>query len=180
MGLLALMRLHDSRRAARADAAGDLILLEDQDRGLWDQDAIAEGCGLAERALKSRRFGPYSLQAAIAAVHAEAPSFAQTDWLQIAALYDVLVRADPPPIVRLNRAVARGFAFGFDQGLAALDVALGDGALDTYHLAHAARADLLRRLGRREEARASYERALELARQEPERRFLQRRVAELS
>jgi RNA polymerase sigma-70 factor (ECF subfamily) len=179
MGLLALMLLHDSRRAARTDAAGDLVLLEDQDRNLWDQDRIAEGCGLAERALKSRRFGPYALQAAIAAVHAEAASFAETDWLQIVALYDVLARADPSAVVRLNRAVARGMAFGPDQGLAEIDAALSGGALDGYHLAHAARADMLRRLGRVQEAKAAYARALALAQQGPERRFLERRLASL-
>jgi len=179
MGLLALMLLHDSRRAARTDAAGDLVLLEDQDRNLWDQDRIAEGCGLAERALKSRRFGPYALQAAIAAVHAEAASFAETDWLQIVALYDVLARADPSAVVRLNRAVAHGMAFGPDQGLAEIDAALSGGALDGYHLAHAARADMLRRLGRVQEAKAAYARALALAQQGPERRFLERRLASL-
>jgi len=177
VGLLALMLLHDSRRAARTDAAGDLVLMEDQDRNLWDQDRIAEGCGLVERALKSRRFGPYSLQAAIAAVHAEAPSFAATDWTQIVALYDVLVRADPSPVVRLNRAVARGMLAGPAIGLAEIDAALSDDALAGYHLAHAARADMLRRLGRAEEARADYRRALDLARQAPERRFLEKRLA---
>jgi len=177
VGLLALMLLHDSRRAARTDAAGDLVLMEDQDRNLWDQDRIAEGCGLVERALKSRRFGPYSLQAAIAAVHAEAPSFAATDWTQIVALYDVLVRADPSPVVRLNRAVARGMLAGPAVGLAEIDAALSDDALAGYHLAHAARADMLRRLGRAEEARADYRRALDLARQAPERRFLEKRLA---
>lgn len=176
-GLLALMLLHDSRRAARTDPAGDLVLLEDQDRGLWDQDQIAEGCGLAERALKSRRFGPYSLQAAIAAVHAEARSFEDTEWPQIAALYDVLVRAAPSAVVRLNRAVARGFALGPAEGLAEIEAAMAGGALDNYHLAHAARADMLWRLGRRETARASYARALELAKQAPERRFLARRLS---
>jgi RNA polymerase sigma-70 factor (ECF subfamily) len=176
-GLLALMLLHDSRRAARTDPAGDLVLLEDQDRGLWDQDQIAEGCGLAERALKSRRFGPYSLQAAIAAVHAEARSFEDTDWPQIAALYDVLVRAAPSAVVRLNRAVARGFALGPAEGLAEIEAAMAGGALDNYHLAHAARADMLWRLGRRAAARASYARALELAKQAPERRFLARRLS---
>jgi len=179
VGLLALILLHDSRRAARTDAAGDLVLMEDQDRNLWDQDRIAEGCGLVERALKSRRFGPYSLQAAIAAVHAEAPSFAATDWTQIVALYDVLVRADPSPVVRLNRAVAKGMLAGPAVGLAEIDAALSDGALAGYHLAHAARADMLRRLGRAEEARADYRRALDLARQAPERRFLERRLASL-
>jgi len=179
VGLLALMLLHEARRAARTDAAGDLVLMEDQDRNLWDQDRIAEGCGLVERALTSRRFGPYSLQAAIAAVHAEAPSFETTDWTQIVALYDVLVRADPSPVVRLNRAVAKGMLAGPAAGLAAIDVALCDGALAGYHLAHAARADMLRRLGKTADARESYSRALELARQEPERRFLEKRLAEL-
>jgi len=179
VGLLALMLLHEARRAARTDAAGDLVLMQDQDRNLWDQDRIAEGCGLVERALTSRRFGPYSLQAAIAAVHAEAPSFETTDWSQIVALYDVLVRADPSPVVRLNRAVAKGMLAGPAAGLAAIDVALSDGALAGYHLAHAARADMLRRLGKTADARESYRRALELARQEPERRFLEKRLAEL-
>jgi RNA polymerase sigma-70 factor (ECF subfamily) len=179
VGLLSLMLLQESRRLARADAAGDLVLLEDQDRGLWDQDQIAEGCGLAERALRSRRFGPYTLQAAIAAVHAEAATWAATDWGQIVALYDVLVRADPSPVVRLNRAAAKGMLGGPAQGLAEIDAVLRDGALDGYHLAHAARADMLRRLGRLDEARADYRRALDLTRQAPEQRFLQRRLAEL-
>jgi RNA polymerase sigma-70 factor (ECF subfamily) len=179
VGLLALMLLQDSRRRARGDAAGDLVLLEDQDRALWDQDQIAEGCGLVERALRSRRFGPLTLQAAIAAVHAEAASWAQTDWAQIVALYDVLVRADPSPVVRLNRAAARGMLSGPQAGLQEIDAVLRGGALDGYHLAHAARADMLRRLGRLAEARADYRRALDLARQAPERRFLERRLAEL-
>jgi RNA polymerase sigma-70 factor (ECF subfamily) len=178
-GLLALLLLHDSRRAARTDAAGELVLMEDQDRRLWNHDAIAEGCGLVERALKSRRFGPYTLQAAIAAVHAEARTFAETDWTQIVALYDVLIRAEPSPVARLNRAAAVGMRDGPRSGLAEIDAVLRDGALAGYHLAHAARADMLRRLGRMEEARVDYARALELARQEPERRFLARRMAEL-
>ncbi len=177
VGLLALMLLHDSRRAARTDAAGDLVLLEDQDRSLWSRDQIAEGCGLVERALRSRRFGPYTLQAAIAAVHAEAPSFDETDWAQIVALYDVLLRADPSPVVRLNRAVAKGMREGPAAGLAAIDAALSDGSLKDYHLAHAARADVLRRLGRFEDAREDYRRALGLARQASERRFLEKRLA---
>ncbi len=177
MGVLALMLLQESRRAARATASGDLILLEDQDRSLWDRRLIAEGVGLVERALASRRFGTYTLQAAIAAVHAEAPSAKATDWPQIVALYDVLLRMEPSPIVELNRAVAVAMRDGPAAGLALIDGLTKE--LDGYHLAHAARADLCRRLGRAKEARQSYQRALALARQEPERRFLERRLAEL-
>lgn len=179
IGLLALMLLHESRRAARSTPAGDLILLEDQDRTLWDPDLIAEGTALVERALTSRRFGPYTLQAAIAAVHTEARTFAATDWDEIVALYDLLSRADPSPVVDLNRAAAVAMRDGPPAGLALIDAILVRGDLADYHLAHAARADLCRRLGRTDEARASYERALELAKQEPERRFLQRRLAEV-
>jgi len=179
-GLLALMLLHESRRAARATPAGDLILLADQDRASWDHDRIAEGCALVERALRSRRFGPYTLQAAIAAVHAEAPAAEATDWARIVALYDVLERADPSPVVRLNRAVAVAMRDGAAAGLALVDEILAGGELAEYHLAHAARADLCRRAGRAGEARAGYARALALARQEPERRFLERRLAELA
>jgi len=179
MGLLALMLLHESRRAARTSPSGDLILLEEQDRNTWDRNLIAEGVALVERALASRRFGPYSLQAAISAVHAEAPSAAATDWAQIVALYDVLARLDPSPVVSLNRAVAVAMREGPAVALQLVDEILRTGELDNYHLAHAARADLCRRLGRNDEARVSYEHALALARQEPERRFLKRRLAEL-
>jgi RNA polymerase sigma-70 factor, ECF subfamily len=179
MGLLALMLLHESRRAARRSPAGDLVLLDDQDRSLWSRDLIAEGTALVERALSTGRIGPYALQAAIAAVHAEAPDREATDWAQIVALYDVLLRVHPSPVVELNRAVALAMRDGPAAGLAVVDRILVDGDLTDYHLAHAARADLCRRLGRRAEARTSYERALALARQEPERRFLRRRIAEL-
>jgi len=179
MGLLALMLLHESRRAARTSPSGDLILLEHQDRSRWDPKLIAEGTSLVEAALSSRRFGPYSLQAAISAVHAEAPAAAATDWAQIVALYDVLERLDPSPVVALNRAVALAMRDGPAAGLSLVEEILEKGDLHDYHLAHAARADLCRRLGRNAEARAAYERALALARQEPERRFLKRRLAEL-
>jgi RNA polymerase sigma-70 factor (ECF subfamily) len=178
-GLLALMLLHESRRAARVSAGGEVVLLDDQDRTLWDRAQIAEGTALVERALSSRRFGPYTLQAAIAAVHAEAPTAASTDWRQIVGLYDVLVRADPSPVIELNRAAAIAMRDGPAAGLALIDAILGRGELADYALAHSARADLCRRLGRRDEARASYERALTLTRQEPQRRFLERRLAEL-
>jgi len=179
IGLLALMLLHESRRAARASPTGDLILLEDQDRSLWNRDLIAEGRALVERALASRRIGPYTLQAAISAVHAASPSASATDWAQIVGLYDVLARVEPSPVVELNRAVAVAMRDGPDSGLALIDAILAGGALADYRLAHAARADLCRRLGKTAEARASYERALALTRGEPERRFLQRRLAEL-
>lgn len=179
IGLLALMILHDARRAARSSPTGDVVLLEDQDRSLWDHDAIAEGCALVERALRSRRFGPYALQAAIAAVHAEAPTAADTDWAQIVGLYDVLMRAAPSPVVELNRAAAIAMRDGPEAGLASIDTILARGELDGYRPAHSARAELCRRLGRAEEAIAAYERALELAAQEPERRFLERRLREL-
>jgi RNA polymerase sigma-70 factor, ECF subfamily len=179
MGLLALMLLHESRRTARASAAGELVLLDEQDRSLWNREQIVEGTALVERALASRRFGPYALQAAIAAVHAEAPAAAQTDWAQIVGLYDVLLHADPSPVVELNRAAAIAMRDGPAAGLALIDAILARGDLQEYHLAHSARADLCRRLGRTAEARAAYARALALARQEPERRFLQRRLGEL-
>ena len=179
LGLLALMLLHDSRRAARTSPSGDLILLEHQDRSLWNRDYIKEGSALVERALAARQVGPYTIQAAIAAVHANAPNAAATDWAQIVALYDLLARAEPSPVVELNRAVAVAMRDGPSAGLALIDAILGRGDLSDYHLAHAARADLCRRLGRRAEARASYERALSLTAQEPERRFLERRLAEL-
>jgi RNA polymerase sigma-70 factor (ECF subfamily) len=179
MGLLALMLLHESRRAARTSPAGELVLLGDQDRARWNRDQIAEGAALVERALASRRFGPYTLQAAIAAVHARAADAAATDWAQIVALYDVLARAEPSPVVELNRAVAVAMRDGPAAGLALIDAILERGDLVGYHLAHSARADLCRRLGRTAEARAAYERALALTRQEPERRFLERRLAGL-
>ncbi len=179
MGLLALMLLHESRRAARTSATGEVILLEQQDRSRWSRALIAEGTALVERSLASRRIGPYTLQAAISAVHAEAPTAAATDWAQIVGLYDVLLRADPSPVVELNRAVAVAMRDGPAAGLALIDALLAKGALAEYHLAHSARAELCRRLGRTADARASYERALALARQEPQRRFLERRLREL-
>ena len=179
MGLLALMLLHESRRAARTSPVGDLILLNDQDRSLWDRGQIAEGKALVERALSSRQFGPYTLQAAIAAVHADAATPAATDWAQIVALYDVLAQSQPSAVVELNRAVAVAMRDGPAAGLALIDAILARGDLADYHLAHSARADLCRRLGRTAEARVSYERALALTRQEPERRFLERRLREL-
>lgn len=180
LGLLALMLLHEARRAARVDAAGDLVLLEDQDRALWDRRRIAEAQGLIERAMVLRRVGPYLLQAAIATVHAEAPSAGETNWARIVAHYDVLVRVEPSPVVALNRAVALGMRDGPEAGLAAIEAVLGQGGLDDYHLAHAARADMQRRLGFAEAARASYQRALELTRQPAERRFLEARLAQLA
>ncbi|MGA6826995.1 RNA polymerase sigma factor [Nitrospira sp. NS4] len=179
MGLLALMLLHESRREARMSATGEIVLLELQDRSRWNRDLIAEGIALIERALALRRFGPYTLQAAIAAVHAEAPDPAATDWAQIVALYDLLMRAAPSPIVELNRAVAVAMKDGPAAGLALVDALLVRGELADYHLLHSARADFCRRLGNREDARASYERALALTKQEPERRFLAKRLAEL-
>jgi RNA polymerase sigma-70 factor (ECF subfamily) len=180
MGLLGLMLLHESRRAARTSPDGDLILLQEQDRSLWNRDQIAEGIALTESALRSRRFGAYTLQAAIAAVHAESSSAASTDWRQIALLYDQLRQIQPSPVVELNRAVAITMWQGPEQGLRLIDELLAREHLSHYHLAHSARADLCRRLGRIPEARASYEKALALARQEPERRFLMRRLAELN
>jgi RNA polymerase sigma-70 factor, ECF subfamily len=179
MGLLALMLLTESRRAARATETGELVLLDEQDRALWNRDQIAEGGRLVEQALASRRFGPYTLQAAIAAVHAEAPNAGATDWEQIVGLYDVLARADPSPVVELNRAVAVAMRDGPLAGLALVDQILKRGELADYHLAHAARADLCRRLEKHDDARASYQRALSLTQQGPERRFLERRLAEL-
>jgi RNA polymerase sigma-70 factor (ECF subfamily) len=180
MGLLALMLLHESRRTARATADGDIILLEEQDRTRWNRELIAEGKRLIERSLASRRFGVYTIQAAISALHAEAPTAAQTDWTQIVALYDVLLRSAPSPVIELNRAVAVAMRDNTESGLALIDAILQRGDLADYHLAHAARADLCRRLGRSAEARAAYERALALAQQEPERRFLSKRLRELS
>jgi RNA polymerase sigma-70 factor (ECF subfamily) len=179
MGLLALMLLHDARRAARASASGELIRLGDQDRSLWNRELIAEGVMLVERALTSRRFGPYTLQAAIAAVHAEAQGADETDWPQIVALYDLLVRAEPSPVIELNRAVAIAMRDGPEAALPLVERILGRGDLAEYQPAHAARADLCRRVGRTADARAAYERALDLTQQEPERRFLQARLHEL-
>ncbi|MGE0645445.1 MAG: RNA polymerase sigma factor [Nitrospira sp.] len=179
MGLLALMLLHESRRKARTSPDGDLILLEQQDRSIWNRAQIIEGISLVEQALSSKRIGPYTLQATIAAVHAEAPNTEQTDWAQIVALYDLLLRIEPSPITELNRAVAVAMRDGPKQGLEIVDTLLTTGELATYHLAHAARADLLRRLGQSSEARLSYQQALALTRQEPERRFLEKRLSEL-
>ncbi len=176
MGLLALMLLQESRRAARTSASGELILLDDQDRALWDREQIAEGVALVERALKSHRFGSYTLQAAIAAVHAEAESPGATDWRQIVAIYNQLVRIQPSPVVYLNRAVAIAMRDGPAVGLAHIDAVLEQGELANYALAHSARADMCRRLGRADEARAAYEKALALTLQEPERHFLQERI----
>ncbi|MER9639589.1 RNA polymerase sigma factor [Mesorhizobium sp. M0239] len=178
-GLLALMLLHEARRATRVDASGDLVLLEDQDRTLWDRSLIAEADGLIGRAIASRRIGPYILQAAIASVHAEAAGTAETDWVQIVALYDVLGRVDPSPVVALNRAAAIGMRGGPQAGLAAIEAVMGQGGLDGYHLAHAARADMQRRLGLTEAARTSYRRAIELTRQPAERRFIEGRLGQL-
>jgi RNA polymerase sigma-70 factor (ECF subfamily) len=180
IGLLALMLLHESRRAARESPAGDLILLDDQDRSLWNREQIAEGAALVAQALSSRRFGPYTIQAAIVAVHARARSAAATDWAEIVELYDVLARVDPSPVIELNRAAAVAMRDGPAAGLALIDAILARGDLADYHLAHSARADLCRRLGREAEARVSYERALGLTRQEPERRFIERRLRELA
>ena len=180
MGLLALMLLHESRRQARTSETGDLVLLEQQDRALWNQNLIREGIGLVEQALASKRIGPYTLQAAIAAVHAEAPSAGETDWAQIVALYDLLMRAEPSPIIELNRAVAVALHDGPAHGLELVDALLHRGELAQYHLAHAVRADLCRRLGRNADARTSYQRALAFVKQEPERRFLERRLSELT
>jgi len=179
IGLLALMLLHDSRTAARASASGELVLLEDQDRTLWNRDQIAEGTQLVERALASRRLGPYMIQAAIAAVHAEACDAASTDWAQIVGLYDVLMRVDPSPVIELNRAAAVAMRDGPLAGLTLVERILARGDLADYHLAHSGHADLCRRLGRTADARRSYERALALTKQEPERRFLERRLLEL-
>ena len=179
MGLLALMLLQESRRAARTSPTGELILLEHQDRSLWNREQIAEGVALVEKALHSRRFGSYTLQAAIAAVHAEAESAAATDWPQIVALYDQLVRIQPSPVVELNRAVAIAMRDGPEAGLAQIDAVLAHGELANYYLAHSARADMYRRLGRTAEARSAYEKALALTQQEPERQFLARRLEEL-
>lgn len=186
LGLLALMLIQESRRAARTTPSGDLILLQDQDRSLWNRDYIVEGSDLVQLVLTSRTaskqgtpFGPYIIQAAIGSLHAEARSAAETDWHQIVGLYDVLLRIEPSPVVELNRAVAVAMRDGPAAGLALIDAILARGELKDYHLAHSARADLCRRLGRKEDARVSYKRALELTQQEPERRFLVKRLAEL-
>jgi RNA polymerase sigma-70 factor (ECF subfamily) len=178
IGLLALMLLHDSRRHARAPTDGEIVLLDDQDRSLWLHAQIDEGAALVERALASRRFGAYTLQAAISAVHAQAASARDTDWQQIVGLYDVLRRVEPSPVIELNRAVAVAMRDGPEQGLMLIDALLGAGELADYRFAHAARADLLRRLGRHREASAAYTRALALTRPGPEQRFLQRRLSE--
>jgi RNA polymerase sigma-70 factor, ECF subfamily len=178
MGLLALMLLHESRREARATTDGELVLLDEQDRSLWNREQIAEGVELVERAMRSRQIGPYTLQAAIAAVHAEAATPEATDWAEIVGLYDVLLRADPSPVIELNRAAAVAMRDGPEAGLAIIDEILARGELADYNLAHSARAELYRRLGRTAEAVASYRRALELTRQEPQRRFIQRRLRE--
>src|SRR3984957_2906448 len=179
IGLLSLMLLHESRRAARTSPAGDLILLENQDRSRWNREQIAEGVALLEKALKSRRFGSYTLQAAIAAVHAEAESVAVTDWRQIVALYDRLIQIQPSPVVQLNRAVAIAMRDGPEVGLTHINAVLEHGELANYYLAHSARADMYRRLGRTAEARAAYEKALALTQQEPEGPFLQERIRQL-
>lgn len=179
VGLLALMLLHESRRTARSSPSGEVIVLEDQDRSLWNRDQIAEGVGLVEQTLATGRYGPYAVQAAISAVHAEAPTAEATDWAQIVGLYDVLLRMSPSPVIELNRAVAVAMRDGYETGLAVIDAIFRRGDLREYRFAHAARADLCRRLGRVDEARASYDRALTLTRQGPERRFLERRLAEL-
>jgi RNA polymerase sigma-70 factor, ECF subfamily len=179
LGLLALMLLQESRHAARTSPTGEMILLEHQNRSLWNREQIAEGVALLEKALKSRRFGAYTLQAAIAAVHAEAESVAATDWRQIVALYDQLARIQPSPVVQLNRAVAIAMRDGPEAGLAHIDAVLEHGELADYYLAHSARADMCRRLGRTAEARSSYEKALALTQQEPERQFLQERIRQL-
>jgi RNA polymerase sigma-70 factor, ECF subfamily len=180
LGLLALMLLHESRRTARTDANGEIVLLDDQDRGLWDRELIAEGQALVQRALASREVGAYTLQAAISAIHADARAPADTDWAQIVAIYDVLVRAVPTPVVELNRAVAVAMRDGPEAGLGLVDAILTRGELTDYHLAHSVRADFCRRLGRTADARGAYEQALALARQEPERRFLEGRLRELA
>jgi RNA polymerase sigma-70 factor (ECF subfamily) len=179
IGLLSLMLLQESRRAARTSPSGELILLENQDRSLWNREQIAQGVALLETALKSRGYGSYTLQAAIAAVHAEAESVAVTDWRQIVALYDRLLRIQPSPVVQLNRAVAIAMRDGPEAGLTQIDAVLEHGELANYYLAHSARADMYRRLGRTAEARTSYEKALALTQQEPERQFLQERIRQL-
>jgi RNA polymerase sigma-70 factor (ECF subfamily) len=174
-----LMLLHESRREARTSATGEVVLLDEQDRSRWSRGMIAEGVGLVERAMRSRQFGPYTLQAAIAAIHAEAQTAAETDWAEIVGLYDVLLRADPSPVIELNRAAAVGMRDGPEAGITLIDAILARGELDEYPLAHSARAELCRRSGRIAEAVESYQRALSLSRQEPQRRFIDRRLKEL-
>ena len=178
LGLLALMLLHDARRAARTSGDGEIVLLDEQDRSRWDRGQIAEGVALVERALAARRVGPFVLQAAIAAVHAEAATPAATDWAEIVGLYDVLLRVEPSPVAELNRAAAVAMRDGPEAGLALIDAILARGELGDYHLAHSARGELLRRLGRRDEASAAYRRALELTTQDPQRRLLEKRLSE--
>ncbi len=180
IGLLGLMLLQESRRPARTSPAGELVLLEDQDRALWGREQIAEGLALVQNALATRGIGPYTLQAAIAAVHAEAPNAAATDWAQIVGLYDILLRIEPSPVIELNRAVAVAMRDGPEAGLALIDAILARGELCDYHLAFAARGELCRRLGKFEQATAAYRRAIELVQQDPERRFLERRLTELT
>jgi len=179
IGLLGLMLLHESRRAARTSSTGQIVLLNDQDRSLWNREQIAEGLALIERALASRRFGPYTLQGAIAAIHAQAADADATDWGEIVGIYDVLLRFDPSPVVELNRAVAVAMRDGPAAGVTLIEIILGRGDLQDYHLAHAAHADLCRRLGETAKARASYQRAITLSRQDQERQFLERRLTEL-
>jgi RNA polymerase sigma-70 factor (ECF subfamily) len=179
IGLLSLMLLQESRRAARTSPTGELILLENQDRALWKREQISEGVDLLQKALKSHRFGSYTLQAAIAAVHAQAESATATDWRQIVALYDQLLQIHPSPVVQLNRAVAIAMCDGPEAGLTHINEVLENGGLANYYLAHSARADMYRRLGRSAEARSSYEKALALTQQEPERQFLQERIRQL-
>jgi RNA polymerase sigma-70 factor (ECF subfamily) len=179
LGLLALMLLHESRRRARTTIGGELILLDDQDRSCWDREMIAEGVALVDQAMRSRQFGPYTIQAAIAAVHAEAATAAETDWSEIVGLYDVLLRAEPTPVIELNRAAAVAMRDGPEAGLRLIDSILVRGDLADYPLAHSARAELCRRLGRNEEARTAYLRARSLTRQETQRRFIDRRLQEL-
>jgi RNA polymerase sigma-70 factor (ECF subfamily) len=178
-GLLALMLLHESRREARVSSDGEIIVLEEQDRSRWNHKLVSEGTALVEQTLRSREFGAYTLQAAISAIHAAAATAAQTDWNQIVVLYSVLLRIDSSPVVELNRAVAVAMRDGPEAGLVLIDAILRRGDLVDYHLAYAARAELCRRSGRISEARNSYERALSLSRQEPERRFLTRRLSEV-
>ena len=179
MGLLALMLLHESRRVTRLDADGDIVLLEDQDRSQWDQALIVEGREFIQQSLRSKRFGVYTLQAAISAVHSEARVALETDWAQIVALYDMLLRVYPSPVVELNRAVAIAMRDDLAAGLALIDGILDRGDLSDYYLAHSARGELLRRLGRNSESRSAFQRALSLTKQAPEQRFLQRRLHSL-
>jgi RNA polymerase sigma-70 factor (ECF subfamily) len=179
-GLLALMLLHESRRSTRVTVEGDLVPLDEQDRSRWDRALIDEGCSLVQQSLRSRHFGTYTLQAAIAAVHAEAPRAEDTDWAQIVGLYDALLRYEPLPVIELNRAVAVAMCAGPEAGLDLVEKLMRDDTLRSYHLAHAAKADLCRRMGAWGQARQAYEQALALAKQEPERRFLRRRLAEIA